>query len=84
MDTAKLTSVNLTQKTRDYLEGMRQRHGFSLSYMVNLALMEHADDRGAGYYVRPPAPRGRPRIHQEKVEWEQSHAEAKSDIGRVR
>ena len=82
MDTAKLTTVKLCKMTRAYLDEMREPYRFSLSYMLNLVIMEHATDRHKEYSINKPAPRGCPRIHPvrpAKVEWEQSQPAYKEE-----
>ncbi len=76
MDTATPTSLNLSLKTKEYINRMRKEYGFTLSYMINLVCMEHAYDRKHYYNVKPPNPMGRPRVHpekQEKKQWVQSY-----------
>ena len=70
LDKAKLTTVNLAQTTRDYLDNRREPYRFSLSYMVNLIIQQHAQDRDTEYNLISPAHRGRPRVRPEKKEWE--------------
>ena len=70
MDTAKLTTVNLAQTTRNYLDNLREPYRFSLSYMINLIIQQYAHDRDTGFNLNSSTPRGRPRVRPEKKEWE--------------